>query len=127
VRIGELARITGISPKTIRYWEEIGVIPHPPRNASGYRIYTPQYVELLSFVLKAKSLGFSLGEIKEIVQIRLSGNEPCQKVVEKISEKIEEIEREIRILNEKKKALEELLKDRRAEPACVCPIIESTG
>ena len=127
MRIGELARRLGINPKTLRYWEEIGLLPPPLRNSSGYRIYTEEHLKLCKFILKAKSVGFKLEEIKEIISLKLSGEAPCGCVEDRIREKIEEIDRLIEELRSRKRLLESLLKERREVPASVCPIIESIG
>ncbi len=125
MRIGELANKVGVNPKTLRYWEEIGLIPEPPRNSSGYRDYPEEYVNLCRFILKAKRLGFKLSEIKEILDLRLSGREPCGCVREKIRKKVEEIDSIIEELKRRKALLLSLIEKERREPAPVCPIIES--
>ncbi len=125
MRIGDLAKKTGVNPKTLRYWEEIGLLPRPPRNISGYRDYGEEYVDLCRFILKAKSLGFKLDEIREILEIRFSGEEPCGCVVDKIREKIDQIDRLIEDLKRRRDLLESLLSRRRSGTAPVCPIIES--
>ncbi len=127
MRIGELARKLGLNPKTLRYWEEIGLLPPPERNGSGYRVYTDDHLRLCEFILKAKSVGFSLEEIGEIISLKFSGRTPCGCVEERIKEKIEEIDRLIEDLRGQRKVLEELLRERREVPASVCPIIESIG
>ncbi len=127
MRIGELAKKLGINPKTLRYWEEIGLLPSPLRNSSGYRVYTEEHLKLCEFILKAKSVGFKLEEIREIISLRFSGRTPCGCVEERIREKIEEIDRLIEELRSQRKLLESLLRERREVPASVCPIIESIG
>ena len=127
MRIGELAKKLGINPKTLRYWEEIGLLPSPLRNSSGYRVYTEEHLKLCEFILKAKSVGFKLEEIREIISLRSSGRTPCGCVEERIKEKIEEIDRLIEELRSQRKLLEGLLRERREVPASVCPIIESIG
>ncbi len=125
MRIGELARRTGINPKTLRYWEEIGLLPRPPRNSSGYRDYGEEYVDLCRFIVRAKELGFSLKDIKEIISLKLSGREPCGCVKEKIVKKVKEIDRMIEELERRKRILLSLLEGEPKERAPVCPIIES--
>ncbi len=66
--IGELAGELQLNPKTIRYYEEVGLLPEPRRNESGYRLYSPHEIERLRLVKRAKLLGLSLLEIKEIVE-----------------------------------------------------------
>lgn len=69
MKIGELARATGLSTKTIRFYESEGLIPDPPRTDSGYRSYADPDVAKLGFILKAKRLGLSLDEVKGILQL----------------------------------------------------------
>ncbi len=66
--IGELAGELQLNPKTIRYYEEVGLLPEPRRSESGYRLYSPYEIERLRLVKRAKLLGLSLVEIKEIVE-----------------------------------------------------------
>ena len=67
LRIGQLAERSGMHTKTIRYYEQIGLLPDVPRNSSGYRVYTESEVARLRLISRSKVLGLSLREIKEIV------------------------------------------------------------
>jgi DNA-binding transcriptional MerR regulator len=71
--IGELADELQLNPKTIRYYEEIGLLPEPRRSESGYRLYSRYEMERLRLVKRAKLLGLSLAEIKEIVEYAIDG------------------------------------------------------
>ncbi len=71
--IGELADELQLNPKTIRYYEEVGLLPEPRRSESGYRLYSRYEIERLRLVKKAKLLGLSLAEIKEIVEYAIDG------------------------------------------------------
>ncbi len=125
MRIGELAKRLGLNPKTLRYWEEVGLLPSVPRNISGYRDYSEEHLQICEFILKAKRLGFTLEEVKEILSLKFSGERPCGCVREKIKKKLEDIENLIDELERKKELLENMLEEERAEPALFCPIIES--
>ncbi|QGY82173.1 MerR family transcriptional regulator [Sphingorhabdus lacus] len=63
----QLARKTGCNLETIRYYEKVGLLPEPPRSSNGYRVYSPELVERLQFVLRARELGFLLEEIKALL------------------------------------------------------------
>ncbi len=76
LRIGALAADLGLNPKTIRYYEEIGLLPVPQRTGAGYRQYSAADRERLRFI-KAKVIGFTLREIREILAVRDGGGEPC--------------------------------------------------
>ena len=77
LKISELASLTGVSAKAIRFYEAAGVLPPPERGANGYRLYTADAVEMLRFIKQAQGLGLTLAEIKEIVAIRQGGRPPC--------------------------------------------------
>jgi DNA-binding transcriptional MerR regulator len=71
--IGELAKELHLNPKTIRYYEEVGLLPKPRRSESGYRIYSQDEMGRLQLVKRAKVLGLSLAEIKELVEYAIDG------------------------------------------------------
>ncbi len=82
VRIGELAAAVSLPTKTIRYYEEIGLLPAAARRANGYRAYDDSACDRLRFVKAARAVGFTLGEIKEIVAFRDRGEQPCAHVLD---------------------------------------------
>ena len=73
MRIGELAGRLGVNPKTIRYYESIGLLPDPGRTPSGYRVYDEDAVDRLRFIRTAQRLGVTLDEVKEILGFRERG------------------------------------------------------
>jgi MerR family transcriptional regulator, copper efflux regulator len=81
LQIGELAERTGVPAKTIRYYEQIGVLAPPDRTPAGYRIYDQRAIERLAFVRSAQGLGLTLGEIRGIVAMRERGEAPCDHVL----------------------------------------------
>jgi DNA-binding transcriptional MerR regulator len=91
MRIGELADRSGVPVKTIRYYEEIGVLAPAERTASGYRDYDNPAIDRLTFVRAAQAVGLSLGEIREIVSLRDRGQTPCTHVVELLEHRADEI------------------------------------
>lgn len=93
--IGALAKASGLSPKAIRYYEELGLLSDATRTESGYRVYSDQDVERLRFILGAKALGFSLHEIKDIVALHDGGESPCGAVRRLLDEKLADLERRI--------------------------------
>jgi DNA-binding transcriptional MerR regulator len=132
IKIGDLARRAGVNAKTIRYYEEIGVLPAPVRTESGYRLYAADDAAQLEFIRHARSLGFSLGEIKEILSCRARGKAPCAYVSRLISHKIEEVERRIEELRQLRQELAKLQQIARRQPlhveaerSNVCHILES--
>jgi DNA-binding transcriptional MerR regulator len=93
--IHELAQVSGVPAKTIRYYESIGLMPDPERGENNYRQYTPAAIERLRYIVSARSLGFSLVDIGEFLAARDEGTLPCQRVMESIDERIADIDRRI--------------------------------
>lgn len=95
VRIGELASRSGVPVKTIRYYEDIGVLAAPERTSSGYRDYDDPAIDRLAFVRAAQAVGLTLGEIRQVVALRERGETPCTHVVELLERRAEQIEQRI--------------------------------
>lgn len=98
LRISQAAERAGVSAPTIRYYEEIGLLPPPARSSAGYRRYTESAVEELRFIRKAQGLGFSLDEIRDILQLSRSGNIPCSHVLSVAHQHLAAVEERIRHL-----------------------------
>ncbi|MBI3976150.1 MAG: heavy metal-responsive transcriptional regulator [Armatimonadetes bacterium] len=96
MKIGELAKQAAVNPKTIRYYEEIGLLPPARRTESGYRQYADKDVERLQFIHSAQALGIALAEIKEVLAFRDRGTSPCLYVLMLIDTKVKEIESRIK-------------------------------
>lgn len=105
MRIGELASETGLTPKTIRYYEEIGVIPEPDRDTNDYRDYSPGAVEKLLFVRDAQATGLTLAEIASIVELREEGHGTCSHVVALLERHLSELDRHLEDLRKTRKQL----------------------
>ena len=131
LQIGEVARESGTPVDTIRYYEKTGLIEKPSRSEGGFRKYAGESVEKLRFIRKAQSLGFSLREIKGIIQCSKEGLKPCCNLVRKLfTGKILEFEGKIKELERMKRELESLLfdwvspKEAKKKSYAVCPQIE---
>ncbi len=133
MRIGELAARFGLNPKTIRYYEEVGLMPRAAREGSGYRHYTRRDAERLGFIRRAKTLGLSLDEIRDILAVQQEGSPPCGQVLDLIDVKISAIDQRMAELAAFRTELATLRTtwadaetrvQRPATPACICPIIE---
>ncbi|WP_053959789.1 heavy metal-responsive transcriptional regulator [Sulfobacillus thermosulfidooxidans] len=127
MRIGELAKVAGITPKTLRYYEDFGLLPASTRSESGYRLYSWNDLDRLRFIQKAKTVGFSLSEIRSILALRNHGEVPCDHVKALINRKLEEINSQIQALRDLEIELRTMQKEADALPpceACVCEIIE---
>jgi len=132
MQIGQLAKETGVSVQTVRFYERQKLLPEPARKDSGYRIYGPDHVKRLRFVLQAKGLGFSLAEIREILQMRERGHCPCHDVVSFAEKHLKDVQRQIAELTRFENQLTRSLKQWRRDgdlnvPAdAVCVLIERT-
>jgi Predicted transcriptional regulators len=91
MQIKQLAALAKVSPKTIRYYESIGVLPVPERSPNGYREYENSDVERLKLVLGARRLEFSLDDVTEIIAMRDRREAPCRVMLDKLSQKADEI------------------------------------
>ncbi len=107
-KIGELAKLLNIKIDTIRYYEKIALIPKPERKENDYRIYSKQYVELISFIILCKNNGFTLKEIKEIIDL-LNANDSNDQLKSIVHEKLYGIDQKIQELNLLKSKLNEVV------------------
>jgi MerR family copper efflux transcriptional regulator len=99
MKIGELGRQTDVSAKTIRYYEEIGLLPEPQRAANGYREYRDDAVLRLQFIRDAQATGLTLTEIASILDLRSDGEGTCHHVVELLERHLEDLDRHIESLH----------------------------
>ncbi len=132
LKIGEVAASSGLPVKTIRYYEDLGLLsPVALRAESGYRLFNPQVLKRLDFIKRAQSLGMSLKEIQAFLEIHDRGKLPCQEVKEHLEGKIEAIAKQIEALEALKFELQELLSDWQEQPEnncsdeIICPNIQS--
>jgi len=109
MRIGKVAKQAGITVEAIRFYEKKGLIESPKRNESGYRDYPEDAIQLVSFIKRAKELGFSLKEIKNLMPLRYTPGTTCSDVKNQTMEKIADIDRKVDDLLKIKEALKELV------------------
>ena len=130
MKIGELAKATGLTTNTIRYYELHRLLEDPERTESGYRMYGEADVERLEFVKKAKRLGLSLEEIREILILHERSQAPCVHVLALLDRKLEQVDDIMRELDEFRRELMRLRAESQVrleqlpEDARVCGIIE---
>ncbi|MCH7838594.1 MAG: heavy metal-responsive transcriptional regulator [Chloroflexi bacterium] len=129
MKIGELARRTGFSTKAIRYYELLKLLPEPDRTESGYRLYGQKDVERLEFIEKAKHLGFSLEDIRDILILDEQQQRPCVHVLALLDQKLEQVDDVLRDLKVFRKELAGLRKEsaeqiERLPADAICGIVE---
>jgi MerR family mercuric resistance operon transcriptional regulator len=124
MKIGEVARRTGLTVEAIRFYERQGLIEEPPRSRSRYRDYPEEVVSRLDFIQRSKELGFSLREVGELLALRDRPDARSSDVKERAGAKVREIERKIRALRGMKTSLSRLARACDGEgPTRACAIL----
>lgn len=122
--IGELARQTGASIETIRYYERIGLMPRPPRTGGGRRAYGPESLAMLNFVRRSRELGFGLDDIRELLAQRRA--QPCCASVKAIAERhLATVRGKLRDLSEMEASLAALVARCTGEPTGDCAALNA--
>jgi len=125
LRIGELARQSGVSVDTVRFYEREGLLGRIPRRPSGLREFGTDTVRRLAFIRQTAALGFSLAEIREMLALRISAETTCEEVQRRARAKLDGINARIAELQEIKAALERVTAAcASAATDCPCPFLE---
>jgi DNA-binding transcriptional MerR regulator len=126
--IGSVAKESGVPIKTIRYYEELGLLKTSGRTEGGFRIFSSDVLVRLNFIKRAQRLGLSLAEIKDFLDIHDRGELPCDRVQIELEDKISQIEQQIQQLQILKLQLKGLLSGWETIPEnpdqTICPVIE---
>lgn len=122
---GELARQTGCNLETIRYYEKIGLLPEPQRNASGYRVYDHTQVGRLRFILRGRELGFSIEEIRGLLDLVDRGNQTCAEVKARTEHHLADVRAKIADLKRIEAILARTAAQCSGDAAPKCPILEA--
>lgn len=120
-----LARCTGCNLETTRYYEKIGIMPEPPRTASGYRVYDETHVARLRFILRARELGFSIEEIRGLLALVDGGTQTCSEVKERTERHLAEVRTKIADLKRIEKVLATTAAQCSGEQVPECPVLEA--
>lgn len=124
--IGQLAREAQVKTDTIRFYEKIGLMPKPLHTKSGYRHYTREDYTRLRFIIRAKNIGFTLAEVKELLTIKVSSKNTCKAVYAQAQNKIKMVNQKMSELKKMKLALNKLMKQCQLEDPFQgeCPILD---
>ena len=126
LKIGDVAERGGVNLQTIRYYEREGLLPEPPRLASGYRIFPESSVRRVRFIKRTQELGFSLAEIRDLLSLREDAGAGAQEIRDRARAKVLDIEEKIRSLRAMKEALNSLAeKCPGCGPLSECPILDA--
>lgn len=125
MNIGQAAKVSGVNSKLIRHYESIGIIPKANRSESGYRVYSEADVHILSFVRRARGLGFSMKEIKKLVSLWRNRSRSSSDVKSLVDGHVKALETKIKELEEIKNTLRHLARNCHGDHRPDCPILEN--
>lgn len=130
MKIGEVASVTGVSTKTIRFYEEAGLLPEPQRTLGGHREYDAQVTDRLAFIRQCQAAGMTLHEVRQVLAIHDRGESPCSHVRSLLNERLDKVRAHIAELVTLETHLDDLLVRAAGEApagheaAAVCWILE---
>lgn len=133
LKIGDIAKYTGVSVGTLRYYENLKLLYPLERGENGYRYYGSETIQQVQFIKKAQSLGFSLEEIRQVLDVRDRGEIPCQLVQNLLNHKIEHLESKLQQIAIFKSELEEYrdlwseIPNSKQENPEICPLIATVS
>lgn len=127
MRIGALAAAAGTTAKTIRFYEQAGLLPGPPRTTAGYRDYPDHAAARLAFIRAAQSAGLTLAEIRGILAVRDHGRPPCTHVTTLLRRHLAETEQRLAELAQTRTTLHDLATDPDTCTGSICTILDPPG
>lgn len=129
LKIGEVSLASGIGIEALRFYERSGLLGKPARTASGYRVYDQSVIDRLAFIKKAQTLGFSLEEIRRIIEESKAGESPCAEVREIVRRRLSELDERMRQMRVYRKELAAALEEWDEQGAAkgdICGLIEGS-
>ena len=105
LRIGEVAKLSGIGIEALRFYERSGLLGRPSRTESGYRLYDAGVLQRLDFIKRSQTLGFTLDEIKRIIADKEAGKSPCHEVREIVRRRLDELDERLKEMRKYRKEL----------------------
>lgn len=129
MKIGEVSKKTGVGIEAIRFYEKSGLLERPDRTYSGYRMYPAEVLDRIAFIKQAQTLGFSLDEISQLINLKKKGESPCSEAREVIRGRLAEVNEKIRQLTKYRNEVAEALKEwdeRGQADGHVCGLIETS-
>jgi len=123
--IGALSERSGVNIETIRYYERIGVMPSPARSAAGYRIYGPEHARRLHFIRRGRELGFSLDELRALLQLVDGHSYTCAQVHALTTRHLKDIRQKIADLRRLERVMSDMAAQCSGDQVPACPIIDA--
>ena len=108
MRIGEVGEATGVTTKTLRFYESIGLLPEPDRTPSGYRDYSPEVTERVQFIRDAQAAGLTLAEVTSVLELKDAGSRTCEHTLALVERHVAEIDNKIEALADTRRRLADL-------------------
>lgn len=124
MNIGEVAELSEVNSKSIRRYEELGIIPKAGRSLAGYRQYSMNDVHVLKFVKRARELGFSMKDIKQLVGLWRNKNRPSSQVKTIAKKHVDELEKKLQEIQGMLGVLNDLMKHCHGDNRPDCPILD---
>ena len=125
VAIGALSKHTGTNIETIRYYERIGLLPAPARSSGGYRLYGAGHFKRLNFIRRARMLGFSIGEVRTLLQLADERKQPCAEVRVVAEAHLKDVRGKIADLKRMERVLQATVAGCANGRSAHCPVIEA--
>ena len=124
MKIGEVAKRSGVGIETIRYYEREGLLQEPERRPSGYRQYDESTLKRLEYISRAKELGFTLAEIRELLELSFAAHKGCDHIRQRADAKIADIENKIRSLQKMRRSLRNIVTQcKKKDSLHDCPLV----
>jgi MerR family mercuric resistance operon transcriptional regulator len=122
--VGRTASLAEVGIPTMRFYERAGLLPRPTRSASNYRLYSDEAVARIRFIRRAQQLGFTLKEVKDLLELRVSRRTSCAEVRSRAEAKIADIGARIRSLRQMSHALSQLAHECETKGGGDCPLLK---
>jgi DNA-binding transcriptional MerR regulator len=123
--IGQLGKAVAIKVETIRYYEQIGLLPVPARTSGNYRSYADDHVRRLGFIRRARELGFSIAEIRELLGLAEQSDSPCEKVDDIVARHLATTEKKIATLKKLRTELRNTLAACKGGRIAECRVVQA--
>lgn len=125
IAIGGLSKATGTNIETIRYYERVGLLPSPPRSSGGYRLYAGQHLKRLTFIRRARALGFSIREVRTLLRLADERKRACAEARVVAAAHLDDVRAKIADLQTMERVLSETVAKCNAGRRLDCPLIEA--
>lgn len=127
MKISELAKLSGVNSKAVRYYEEIGLLPIASRTENGYREYGESDIERLIFIRRCRELQIPIKDLKTLVRVQSDKSASCAEVDQIIESQLDEVRNRIKELKQLERTLNELAHSCRFDTVPECRILRKLG